>query len=830
VKIGVVAPSPVPFTIGGAENLHWGLLHHINQNTPHQAELIKLPSPESNLRELVDSYRRFSRLDLSYFDLLISTKYPAWMVHHDNHVCYMLHRLRGLYDTYYLCDESEVYEGQDPEIIALTDFMTRNRGRRSCLDEFFQRWDALSGPSASREDDGAFRFPGPLAREIVHFLDGIGLSSQCIRKYAAISANVAGRRGYFPDPGQVQVIYPPSNLTGFRRGPGRHLFTVSRLDGPKRIALLIEAMGHVTSDVSLKIAGTGPDEKRLRRMARGDSRIEFLGFVNDDRVMEYYSHALAVLFVPYDEDYGLVTVEAMMCAKPVITVTDAGGPNEFVENGRTGFSTPPEPRAIAEKIDYLCRYPRKALEMGLRGRQRVASVTWANTVAALLEETPPGKRQAADKRVDTEDEPAHICVVVPFDVFPPRGGGQQRVFHLYRHLAAALACRIYLVTLGHSRQPFMEMEIAPGLCEIRVPKSIEHEQAEQRISDACGSIPVTDVAFPELFRLSPTFEQVLQKSGRRAAVVIASHPYCLPAIQKCCPGKEIIYEAHNVEADLKAEILSATGRGRLLLEQTVAVEQECCRLSRFVMVCSPQDARRLQQRYGVSPEKVWIIPNGVDLESVAFCSLKERMAVKERLGIGRAFMGLFTGSWHGPNVDALLFMLDLAPQLPDISFLVMGSVGQAVQDRRIPPNVGLLGVIDNQTREVVLHSVDVALNPMARGSGTNLKMLEYAAAGIPILSTPHGARGLLLAEEQAIEMAEPEGFGAALQALRDSHAKIEGRAWLAARIQQARRCVVQHYDWMVIANRLADRLRRDTDWFSTQKAGDHGSGAGQAAS
>ncbi len=823
MKIGIVAPSPVPFTIGGAENLHWGLLDHINQHTPHQAELIKLPSPESNLRDLVDGYRRFTRLDLSYFDLLISTKYPAWMVHHANHVCYMLHRLRGLYDTYYLCDEPEVYEGRDPEIISLTDFMHRNRGRRSCLDEFFDRWDALCRRGDCRDNDGAFRFPGPLAREIVHFLDGIGLSPAAIRKYAAISANVAGRRDYFPDPKRVHVIYPPSNLTGFRRGPARHLFTVSRLDGPKRIALLIEAMKYVKADIPLKIAGSGPDEDRLRRMARGDTRVEFMGFVNDDRVMDYYSNALAVLFVPHDEDYGLVTVEAMMCGKPVITVTDAGGPNEFVENGLTGFSTPPEPQAIAEKIDYLCRHPRQAMEMGLRGQRRVAPITWTNTVAALLAEKPPGKRPAAAKGEGVEDQPAGLCVVVPFAVFPPRGGGQQRVFHLYRHLAAALSCRIDLVTLGHCSQAYMETEIAPGLFEIRVPKSAAHERAEQRISDQAGAVAVTDVAFPELFGLTPAFGEAVSRSARQACAVVVSHPFCLPAIQEACPGKEIIYEAHNVEADLKAAILAATARGRQLLERTAAVERDCCHLSRFVQACSPQDARRLQDRYGIGPEKVWLIPNGVDLESVTFCPWKERMAAKRRLGIGRVFTALFTGSWHGPNVDALLFVLELATRLPDMFFLVMGSVGQAVQDRRIPANVGLLGVVDNQTREVVLHCADVALNPMAAGSGTNLKMLEYAAAGIPILSTPHGARGLLLADERYVELAELNDFAEALESMRDN------RAPMVSRIRHARDCVVEHYDWMVIASRLAGRLKRVSGWFSPAQRQAAGPADGQTA-
>src|SRR5437763_1442360 len=100
VKIAVVAPCPVPYAVGGAEKVWWGLVTHLNDHTLHQADLIKLPSPEGDLRSLLASYEQFAKLDLSGFDLVVSGKYPAWMVDHPRHVVYMLHRLRGLYDAY----------------------------------------------------------------------------------------------------------------------------------------------------------------------------------------------------------------------------------------------------------------------------------------------------------------------------------------------------------------------------------------------------------------------------------------------------------------------------------------------------------------------------------------------------------------------------------------------------------------------------------------------------------------------------------------------------------------------------------------------------------
>lgn len=91
----------MPYARGGAENQWRGLQDHLNEQTPHQAEVIKLPSREHAFWDLLHSYRRFAELDLTGFDVVISGKYPAWMVEHPAHVVWLLHPLRGLYDTYH---------------------------------------------------------------------------------------------------------------------------------------------------------------------------------------------------------------------------------------------------------------------------------------------------------------------------------------------------------------------------------------------------------------------------------------------------------------------------------------------------------------------------------------------------------------------------------------------------------------------------------------------------------------------------------------------------------------------------------------------------------
>jgi len=783
MQIAIIAPSPVPFCVGGAENLWWGLLQYINQHTHHQADLIKLPSPERNFWEVVESYKHFFKLNLNHFDLVISSKYPAWMVQHPNHVCYMQHRLRGLYDTYRFTRCPEIYSSKHQPISDLQRFIRGNQGNSHALKEFFERLEHLRFNSNCPLD--AFEFPGPLIREVIHFLDGIGLAPNGIKKYAAISHNVANRQNYFPMGSAVEVIYHPSNIKSFRRGSSDYLFTVSRLDGAKRVSLLIQAMKYVKANIQLKIAGTGPDADSLKQMAGDDERVIFLGFVNDQEVTNLYADALAVPYVPYDEDYGLVTIEAMMSGKPVLTTTDAGGPNEFVINGETGYSVPPDPQALAERIDYLCEHPDEAKQMGWTGRKLVAGINWENTVAQLLGNTkPPAISTAVKKR-------KKITVALTFPVFPPRGGGQTRVFHLYRHLANQFD--IELVTLTTTEQEAFRGEIAVNLYETRIPKSKQHQHQEWLIEQKVG-VPVTDVVMPQLYHLTPAYMEALRTSVESSDFVIACHPYLLPAIQ-AVTNKPIWYEAQDVEVELKKGILPNNANGRELLEAVRKVEDECCGVSQLIMVCSSDDAKALNRIYGVDLTKTIEVPNGVDLEAVNYVSLEKRNSNKARLGLARNFTAIFLGSWHGPNLEAVHHIFQMAEELPDINFLVIGSVCLAFRDEKRPANVGFMGTVDEQTKDTAFGLADVALNPVTFGSGTNLKMLEYFAAGIPVISTPVGIRGLGVEDGKHCMVVDLEKFSQAI-----AHVKYEEFATKRLLVETARRYVEEKFDWQAIAH------------------------------
>jgi glycosyltransferase involved in cell wall biosynthesis len=156
-----------------------------------------------------------------------------------------------------------------------------------------------------------------------------------------------------------------------------------RLHRWKRVDLIIEAFKYVKNDIRLKIAGIGEDESRFRHLAANDDRIEFLGSVSDQVLVDLYSNALAVPFVPLREDYGYVTLEAFRSEKPVITCHDSGETTYFVKNRHSGFVCEPTPRIIAQKIDYLCKHPEKAKEMGENGKKAILDIKWDNIIERL---------------------------------------------------------------------------------------------------------------------------------------------------------------------------------------------------------------------------------------------------------------------------------------------------------------------------------------------------------------------------------------------------------------------------------------------------------------
>lgn len=788
MNIAILAPSPVPFTLGGLEYLAQGIQRNINERTAHKAELFKLPVLENDFWTLMESYYKFFKLDVGHFDMCVSMKYPTWMARHDNHVLYMAHPLRGLYDTYHFTGQpmtpGPVSAKTQTLLASLDDMRTESDVEEVFMYCVHLRQLAKDCHEVARD----FSFPGPVCRAVVRALDRWAFSK--IRRFAAISRTVSAREAYFPEGASVKVLYPPSTLDGLRQGEDRGYFlSVSRLDNAKRVELFIRAMSYLESG-ELFIVGSGPEEGNLKAIAGESDRIKFLGRVPDRELVSLYSNCRAVVYAPYDEDYGLVTVEAFSSGKPVITCTDSGGVTELVMDGVTGMVALPSPDSISEKLRVALRDPRMMNELGQRGRCDVRNIKWENVVKWIIADS------KSDPVVDhNKPRNSKIVVLSTFEIYPPVNGGQHRSFHLYSGLSAlGDVTVISLGQQGHTKEKI----IADGVKEIVIGRTDTHIKEESNIQEIVGQ-PVTDIVAANLMRYTPEFTQRLESELNDADIVVLSHPYLvdlLPANRNFT----LLYDAHNVEVDLKRSILGEGKLAESLLEAVRSMEDEAIRSANKVFVCSSSDSSRLSKLYGATLDKFTVVPNGVEVKKTAFTDFALRRKSKEKYGV-QGPIGLFLGSWHQPNIDAVKRIFSIAELLPNMHFFVAGSVSTAVLAQARPRNVGLIEQFDDDTKRVLLAISDVAVHPMDSGAGTNLKVFEYMASGLPIVSTKHGVRGLPTGIIQNMSLAESdEQFAKAIVCILDSKNELDSV------IRNLRSYVETEFSWEGIIKRMVSSL------------------------
>lgn len=792
MKIALIAPSPVPFVIGGAENLWTGWIAALNAQPGVQADLIKLPTPERNFWEIVDSYRRWAALDLTHFDRVISTKYPAWMAAHPDHHVFVQHKLRGLYDTWPAGWPTEIPKGErTPQVQALLHTLAQAGSQRAALEDIFGALDALRA-AAGLQPPSLLQLPGPLIRTIVHRLDAIGLARTAIRRYAAISATVRARADYFPPGAQVEVIHHPTlprpESAPCPQVPPGAIFTASRLDAPKRLDWIIQAYQQAARQgvrAPLVIAGDGPQRPALEALCQDQPNIHLVGRLTDAQIASAYRQALFVPFVPDREDYGLITLEALQAGRPVLTCADSGGVCELVRHGENGWITQASIPALAEGMHRLAQDDALRDALASRAAASVAHIDWPSLAAAFSQ---PWRK---------------LVVVNTFPIYPAHNGGQVRMQQLYRSLSAY--ANITVVSLGTAAHARQRRRLQAGLTEVVIPATAEHQRASAALARQLRAT-CDDVAAMLHPQLTPDWLQAIAHECADADAVIACHPYGWPAIRAVWDGP-VIYESLNVEADLKAAIYPDAAD---TLAAIARIEGECARQAPVVLCCSEEDAQRMQQRYQLA-QRPAVVPNGVAAGSYPVLTAQQKAALRASLGLpmpqgeraapqggaAPAALAVFVGSLHGPNIDALRSLLQWADRCPDIAFAVLGSVCDAPALPPAPPNVWLVGRVSDAQLRTWLAAADAGLNPVISGSGTNLKMLEYAAAGLPILSTPFGGRGGILQAGQHYHAAEIEDFPAALERL--LHLPAPERQ---AMVEAARQRAVDMGDWPAIAQRM----------------------------
>jgi len=172
----------------------------------------------------------------------------------------------------------------------------------------------------------------------------IRIYDRCVDIFIAPSQFVKNelvKAGYQADKIAVIPHFIKMNTFSVQENKEKYFFTFGRLDESKGMDDIIRAFAALPENgLKLKIAGTGPEEKNLRRLIKKfkmENRIELTGFKQGQELLDLIGNSLAVVFASrVQETFGLTVLESLALGKAVIA-SKVGAIPELIEDGRTGL-------------------------------------------------------------------------------------------------------------------------------------------------------------------------------------------------------------------------------------------------------------------------------------------------------------------------------------------------------------------------------------------------------------------------------------------------------------------------------------------------------------
>lgn len=371
------------------------------------------------------------------------------------------------------------------------------------------------------------------------------------------------------------------------------------------------------------------------------------------------------------------------------------------------------------------------------------------------------------------------------NLHPARFGGSERIYRLYRHLARH--AEVTVLSLLPTRERALRSETVEGIrIERRKPlyPTLLHHAERLRLAPMHSA-----------FGLHRAMGGRFAWHFREERAVYQFDSFLLTAwYDRVPPGALKVYQAVNVETDWHrgalARLLDPAGAERSLRR----IEHHAVTGADLVLYVSELDKERLVSDFGANPRRMLHVPNGYEPERFCRSGEAARADWRTRLGYGPSDrVAVFTGSRMPHNLEAArIISRVLAPEAaivaPDVKFLLVGDLAEGV----LPANVRCTGTVDEVPP--YLEAADLAVNPVTSGSGSSLKVPEFLAAGLPVLTTPFGMRGYddLL---PCVTLAEPAGMAEALQRVWTQPEGTAGRLRRYEWSRQAARMLLAYEAW-----------------------------------
>jgi glycosyltransferase involved in cell wall biosynthesis len=390
----------------------------------------------------------------------------------------------------------------------------------------------------------------------------------------------------------------------------------------------------------------------------------------------------------------------------------------------------------------------------------------------------------------------NILNIVPWGVYPPKTGGQIRT-HCINLELSKIGYNICMFSQGLKEYEFKisklhswKTNINENYIEYRYV-NLPELSIRALLNYLMSSPPIFTGTFLKLFNE----KKILSKMIKNTNIIKIDTPWQFKYLYELNKeyGLPIVLDEHNVEyIRISQSIKNKYIQNTVWKKENFAIEH-----TDIVFAVSNEEKQMFNELYNVDKKKIWVIPSGVDISKYKFVNEVEKNKLKEKCGFKNKKIILFVGASYYPNIESVEFILKIVKEIEKINknvlFIICGSVNKHFKNFK-RNNVIFTGFVPDLSQYCAIS--DIAINPVIFGAGTNIKMFEYLASGLPVITTHFGARGIELENyKNAIIVNREEFIPAIVNLLNDDDLRTKLGI-------NARKLAEEKYDWKTIAKKV----------------------------
>lgn len=299
-------------------------------------------------------------------------------------------------------------------------------------------------------------------------------------------------------------------------------------------------------------------------------------------------------------------------------------------------------------------------------------------------------------------------------------------------------------------------------------------------------------------------------------LICITEPYGIISTSLICQRTPVVYDAHDIASEharlgfqrmwidfrmVRIPIVSKIVKA-VFLSYTYFVERLACKRAKHIIAITELDKQRFIKKYHVDESKVTAIPVWMALNASRKASLSEKeLAQSHQVNI--VFHGIYR---HPANYEAFKLIENyIAPEVwkrnKNIQFVLAGTDVPQFEKG----NIRSLGYVESL--RTILDDSDIALVPVLQGTGVRIKILDYMAAGLPIVTTKKGIEGIDAKDgEHAIILESVDRKF--VDAILDLASNEEKRERIGA---NAKKFIEREYSWERIYPKLEKVLQNSVD-------------------